>query len=283
MSEFSRGGSPSPLQLRPEERARMENVIRSHPLTANHAWQNEFLTRPPPEVVQHFNTMPPTSDAAFMDVLSSRLTHYEQWSPAGNYWNSEMSSPSVMTDPKGKSKMVELDDNKWEEEFRAFEDSMKDEQANKAIDDELNAHENEQFFGDFHSIWNGIRAEEAEKLAGGDGDYMDRFNDENFDTTDIFDGKPDLGDYLFEPDNPYMNHPDPFAEGVRLMEVGGSLSEAALAFEAVCQLQSNRVDGWTYLGTVQAQNEKELAAIRALEQAIRLDESNLPALMVWTL
>jgi len=53
-----------------------------------------------------------------------------------------------------------------------------------------------------------------------------------------------------------------------------------LAFEAVCQLQPDNVKGWTYLGAVQAQNEKELAAIRALEQAIRLDESNLPALMV---
>lgn len=176
--------------------------------------------------------------------------------------------------------MMELDETKWEEQFRAFEDSMKDDEANKAISDELNAHENEQFFGDFQSIWNGIRAEEAEQMGNGEGDFMDRFTDDVFDQNDIFDGKPDLGDYLFEPDNPYMTHRDPFNEGMRLMEVGGSLSEAALCFEAVCQLEPKRVDGWTYLGTVQAQNEKELAAIRALEQAIRLDEANLPALMV---
>ena len=249
----------------------MENAFRTHPMTANHTWQNEFLTRPPPEVAQHFHTMPPASDAAFMRDFGAR---FDMYSGPGMY------SPPIMTDLKGKSKMVELDDTKWEEQFRAFEDSMKDDEANKAIDDELNAQESEQFFGDFQSIWNGIRAEDAEKLAAGDTDFLDRFNDESFDTSDIFDGKPDLGDYLFEPDNPYMNHPDPFAEGVRLMEVGGSLSEAALCFEAVCQLESKRVDGWTYLGAVQAQNEKELAAIRALEQAIRLDESNLPALMV---
>jgi tetratricopeptide (TPR) repeat protein len=191
-----------------------------------------------------------------------------------------MYSPPMMTDMKRKGKMVQLDDKHWEEQFRAFEDSMKDDEANKAIDEELNTQESEQFFGDFQSIWNGIRAEEAEKLAGGDMDFMDRFNEEVFDSNDLSTGKPDLGDYLFEPENPYMDHPDPFVEGVRLMEVGGSLSEAALAFEAVCQLQSTRVDAWTYLGTVQAQNEKELAAIRALEQSIRLDESNLPALMV---
>lgn len=270
MSEFSRSGSASPLQLRPEERSRMENAFQAHPATANHAWKNEFLTRPPPEVALHFNTMPPTSDAAFMRDFGAR---FDMYSGHGMY------APPVMTDLKGKSKMVELDDNKWEEQFRAFEDSMKDDEANKAIDDQLNEQESEQFFGDWNSIWNGIQAEEAEKMTG-DMDFMDQFNEEGFDNSDIFDGKPDLGDYLFEPDNPYMNHPDPFAEGVRLMEVGGSLSEAALAFEAVCQLESMRVEGWTYLGTVQAQNEKELAAIRALEQAIRLDESNLSALMV---
>ena len=118
-------------------------------------------------------------------------------------------------------------------------------------------------------------------MENGEGDFMDRFTDDVFDQNDVFDGKPDLGDYLFEPDNPYMTHQDPFKEGIRLMEVGGSLSEAALCFEAICQLQPKDVDGWTYLGTVQAQNEKELAAIRALEQAIRLDEANLPALMVF--
>jgi peroxin-5 len=274
MSEFSRSGSASPLQLRPEERARMENAFLAHPLTTNHTWQSEFLARPPPEVTQHFHTMPPASDTAFMRDFTAR---YDMYSGPGIY------SPPLMTDIKGKQKMVELDDKKWEEQFRAFEDNMKDDEANKAIDEELNTQESQQFFGDFESIWNGIRAEEAEKLAAGDMDFLDRYTEETFDSNDVFDGRPDLGDYLFEPDNPYMNHPDPFTEGIRLMEVGGSLSEAALAFEAVCQLESNRVDGWTYLGTVQAQNEKELAAIRALEQAIRLDESNLPALMVCTL
>jgi tetratricopeptide (TPR) repeat protein len=248
----------------------MENAFRTHPITANPTWQSEFLTRPPPEVAQHFHTMPPASDAAFMRDFGAR---FDMYSGPGMY------SPPVIADLKGKSKMVELDDHKWEEQFRAFEDSMKDDEAKDAIDDELNAQESEQFFGDFESIWNGIRDEESEKLAGEDIDFMDGYK-LNFDMVDKWDGKPDLGDYLFEPDNPYMNHPDPFAEGVRLMEVDGLLSEAALAFEAVCQLDSERVDGWTYLGTVQAQNEKELAAIRALEQAIRLDESNLSALMV---
>jgi hypothetical protein len=253
----------------------MENAFGATSRTASHPWQNDFLNRPPPEVAQHFHTVPAASDAAFMQDFGSRFNMY---APPMNS-DLGMYSPPMM-DMKGKGKMVELDEKHWEEQFRAFEDTMKDDEANKAIDKELDAQESQQFFGDFQSIWNGIRAEEAERLEGGDVDFIDRFNDEIFDSNDVFDGKPDLGDYLFEPENPYMSHPDPFTEGIRLMEVGGSLSEAALAFEAVCQLESTRVDGWTHLGMVQAQNEKELAAIRALEQAIRLDEGNLSALMV---
>ena len=249
----------------------MESAFRAHPISGNPGWQTEFMNHPPPEAAQHFHTMPAASDAAFVRDVGS---HFNMYSAPGMY------SAPVMADIKGKGKMIELDEKNWEEEFRAFEDSVKDEEANKAIDQELDAHESEQFFGDFQSIWNGIRAEEAEKFPPGDIDFLDRFNDESFDSSDIFDGKPDLGDYLFEPDNPYMEHPNAFAEAVRLFQSGGSLSEAALAFEAVCQRESKRVEAWTYLGTVQAQNEKELAAIRALEQAIRLDEGNLSALMV---
>jgi peroxin-5 len=265
ISEFNHSHSPSPLPLYPEERARMENAFRAHPLSANHTWQNDFLDHPPPEVAQHFHTMPATSDAAFMRDFT--------YSGPGIY------SPPLMSDLKGKNKMVELDNTKWEEQFRAFEDSMKDDEANKAIDEELSTQEGEQFFGDFQSIWNGIRAEEEANYDTENVDFLG-FTDSTIDSQDVFDGKPDLGDYLFEPDNPYLNHPDPYSEGLRLLEAGGSLSEAALAFEAGCQMDSTRVEGWTHLGTIQAQNEKELAAIRALEQAIRLDESNMPALMV---
>lgn len=249
----------------------MESTFLANSTISNQAWQAEFLARPTPEVAHHFQPLSPSADMAFVPGFPSRFNISP---PPAIY------SPPVATDIKGKQKMVELDDGKWEEQFRAFEQNMKDDEANKAIDTELDAQESQQFFGDFESIWKGIRAEEAENLASREGDIVDRFTDDVFDSNDLFEGRPDLGDYLFEPDNPYMEHPDPFSEGMRLAESGGSLSEAALCFEAVCQREPKRVEGWTMLGSVQAQNEKELAAIRALEQAIRLDESSLPALMV---
>ncbi len=72
---------------------------------------------------------------------------------------------------------------------------------------------------------------------------------------------------------------DPFQEGIRLMEEGGNLSLAALAFEAAAQKNPDHVEAWVNLGSAQAQNEKEEAAIRALEHALKLDPNNLAALM----
>ena len=52
------------------------------------------------------------------------------------------------------------------------------------------------------------------------------------------------------------------------METGGSLTKAALAFEAAVQQDDQYDLAWESLGHVQAQNEKEGAAIKALEKAL---------------
>ncbi|CAG8533489.1 2725_t:CDS:2 [Diversispora eburnea] len=89
----------------------------------------------------------------------------------------------------------------------------------------------------------------------------------------------ELGEYEFEHDNHYLNSENPQQEGLKLMESGETLSEVALAFEAAIQKDPNNFDAWVLLGNTQAQNEKEEAAIRALQKAVELDGNNLPALM----
>lgn len=113
------------------------------------------------------------------------------------------------------------------------------------------------------------------------------------------DGYPRLGSYRFDNRNPFVSHEDPLSEGLRLLSSGGSLADAALLFEVATQREvtggtggeSNEVDAqlrhkseaWRRLGEAQAMNERETQAIRALEEAIRLDEGNLEAYMVsWT-
>lgn len=99
--------------------------------------------------------------------------------------------------------------------------------------------------------------------------------------TDIdgFNNAPHLGNYLFEENNVFMDVPNAFEEGQKIMREGGNLSLAALAFEAAVQKDQDFVEAWVALGQAQAQNEKESPAIRALEKALELDPSNLDALM----
>ncbi|EPS31530.1 hypothetical protein PDE_06485 [Penicillium oxalicum 114-2] len=175
------------------------------------------------------------------------------------------------TQDKGKGRMVELDDENWEAQFAEMEtagnETKIDEEANAAMEAELN--------------------ELDRKLAeeGGDFDVTDSVHVGDLGDWDGFDSlntrfrDPQLGDYMFEQDNVYSAVTNPFEEGVKIMREGGNLSLAALAFEAAVQKDPQHVQAWTMLGSAQAQNEKELPAIRALEQALKIDPGNLDALM----
>ncbi|GAK64567.1 peroxisomal targeting signal-1 receptor [Moesziomyces antarcticus] len=111
------------------------------------------------------------------------------------------------------------------------------------------------------------------------------------------DGYPRLGNYRRSQQNPFEAHSDPLSEGLRLLANGGNLSDAALLFEAATQRDTpggtggevergevdrsrrERSEAWRRLGECQAMNEKEAQAIRALEEAIKIDENNLEAYM----
>ncbi|KAJ8061565.1 hypothetical protein OCU04_009377 [Sclerotinia nivalis] len=167
---------------------------------------------------------------------------------------------------KGKGKMVELDDQNWEEQFKQIDLQGKELEESLAAEGELNemdremtgeASLNDMNIGEFGQ-WDGFDAV---------GIHQSPFRD------------PQLGDYMFEKENIFQDITNPFDEGVRIMHEGGNLSLAALAFEAAVQKDSQHIDAWVLLGLAQAQNEKETPAIRALEQAMKVDPMNLTALM----
>ncbi|CAO1630780.1 unnamed protein product [Sympodiomycopsis kandeliae] len=139
-------------------------------------------------------------------------------------------------------------------------------------------------------------------IAGGDGGLFDTGGLDG--TEDQFldgfgtigaDGYPRLGTYRLSQQNPYMEHADPLSEGLNLLSSGGSLQDATLAFEAatakpqtggtggevgeVDRERRARSEAWRRLGEAQAMNERETQAIRALEEAVRVDEGNLEAYM----
>ena len=211
----------------------------------------------------------------------------------GPMMSMQRSSENVV-EGKGKGRMVELDDKNWEEQFAEMDavrqEGRLDDEANAAMEEELDGLDrsvpSETLNGDFESIWRGIQAEQAANR-----DLLDEFHDplnlsdgdpwSNFDSLGTHGGfrDPQLGDYLFEEDNIFRATADPYNEGVRIMSEAGNLSLAALAFEAAVQKNPEHVSAWVALGSAQAQNEKETPAIRALEQALKLDPNSLTALM----
>jgi peroxin-5 len=196
---------------------------------------------------------------------------------------------------KGKGKMVELDDENWEAQFAQIDLQGQEQEQNDAIERELNEMDRSVLesetneYGDFESIWRGIQAETAaaREMVSEENMATEGIQMGDFDQWDGFDGlgthaamrDPQLGEYMFEEENLFKDVLNPFDEGVRIMDEGGNLSLAALAFEAAVQKDPQHVEAWCLLGSAQAQNEKETPAIRALEQALKIDPNNLSALM----
>ncbi|KAL2146275.1 hypothetical protein VTI28DRAFT_4571 [Corynascus sepedonium] len=198
---------------------------------------------------------------------------------------------------KGKGKVVELDENQWEEQFKRMElhDQQQHEEKDEAqaMEPELDQMDekllhSETGYGDLESIWRGIQAEQEamkdlddieDNFAKFDSSYFGGDNLNDWGLSNRFGADPVIQDYLFEEENLFQDQLNPFDEGVRIMNEGGNLSLAALAFEAAVQKNPDHVEAWVYLGSAQAQNEKEEAAIRALEHALKLDPNNLAALM----
>ncbi|KAF9918490.1 Peroxisomal membrane signal receptor PTS1 [Lobosporangium transversale] len=234
------------FELSPEEEAAFSAAFQQHQ-PAPHEWQEEFLQR------EHVvGEMPPEFEAAFQKNFD---------------WAKEFE----LVEGKGKGRA--LDNASWEAQFETAQRDTEAANATKSANP-INFDEHEQL----EDLWNTLR----DNLTDTD-DVQNILDDPSSWETEFSDlsaiAAPQLGPYTFESNNPYLTHPDPMAEGIRLTEEGGSLSEAALAFEAAVQQDESNSRAWMMLGNVQAQNEKEEPAIRALEKAVQVDANNLDAYM----
>ncbi|CAO3595763.1 unnamed protein product [Absidia cylindrospora] len=258
-AEFGHQG-PRIWELKPDEEAAMEKAFEESRLAAGHnasAWREEFMNHPE---VAHMN---PHQVAEFEQAFQR---HFD--------WSAEFSAVEGVGG-KGKDRMIQLNNNAgWEEQFAAFD-------GTKQQDGETAAQEGEATTLDpsdlaqFEDMWENVR----ESMFNEGDNWEEDFNNfsSNINGQSIY--KPDLGEYVFEVVNHYMEHPDPMAEGLRLLEHGTSLNETALAFEAAVQKDPLNSEAWMHLGNIQAQNEKEEPAIRALEKAVETNPGNFSALM----
>lgn len=70
---------------------------------------------------------------------------------------------------------------------------------------------------------------------------------------------------MFNEQNPLKEVSNPLEEGLKRREEG-DLPTAVLLFEAEVQAHPDSVQGWLLLGTTQADNEQDGAAIAALHK-----------------
>ncbi|KAJ3335563.1 Peroxisomal membrane signal receptor PTS1 [Gonapodya sp. JEL0774] len=229
-------------------------------------WQQEFLRQQPAQ--------PMPQDFREFDQIFAQHGGAQSQGPeiSEQDWAAQFAqAENVAVEDKGKGKAVEVEPQSWEAEFAQAEG--------------INFGESEDAFMErFNEIWQKHGDAGMVEPKAWEEEFDDYYpgGSGNNDMTGLFDPDPvtaPLQPYTFEPDNPYLNHPDPLAEGLRLWNEGGQLSAAALAFEAAAQKDPNDARAWMLLGQVQAENEKEDPAIAALQRAVKEDNGNLPALM----
>ncbi|EGG11728.1 uncharacterized protein MELLADRAFT_76645 [Melampsora larici-populina 98AG31] len=194
------------------------------------------------------------------------------------------------------SQLIELSDENWEAEFakvgisdrsetKADESVGQTEQNRRAVDEESSSREEEleleeaddaAFMRSLETTWKNLNLTGSinESELHGWSEEFEKLNSE-YHSSSILNSE-NIADFLKDPKpypyqtehNPYKDLEDPLEEGKRLISMGAPLSEAALAFEAACQLNPNRGEAWRMLGETNAADEKEFLAIKAFEKAI---------------
>ncbi|XP_043926321.1 PEX5-related protein [Protopterus annectens] len=84
--------------------------------------------------------------------------------------------------------------------------------------------------------------------------------------------------YYFHTDNPFKDLPNAFEEGIRKLKEG-DLPNSILLLESAVLQENYDAEAWQLLGTTQAENENEQAAIVALQRCLEIQPNNLKALM----
>ncbi|TPX58846.1 hypothetical protein CcCBS67573_g09126 [Chytriomyces confervae] len=235
----------------------------------NQSMGGPMMQMPSAIMQQQHQHQHPVHDAAFEQEWSTQFSRFEE-----------------LEEPLAKGKEPIHQQHKHEP---ADLESWQDEFAKLDLEGATDA-ERDEMMAKMSEIWNELKnSEQAEQAKAGiqnpwDGEFEDFVNGDGFGGAEVVDPDPVTAPwtaYKFEPENPFLGNPDALAVGRQILDSpGGSLSQAALAFEAACQMNhAENSEAWMYLGKVQAENEKEDAAIIALQRSVQLDPQNLPALM----
>lgn len=230
-------------------------------LALSENWAEEFLA-----AEQTVDTTQDFSESDWSKEFIAEVTDPLSVSPAK--WAEEYLEQSEEKLWLGDFEKQKSEEEKWVEEYRP-EDELRmaaNEFLSKVDDPKFSNSESDVDF------WDKLQAE-WEEMAKRDAEVHPWLTDFEELSSSSFDKG-----YKFEEDNPLKDHPHAFEEGLKRLQEG-DLPNAVLLFEAAVQQQPDHMEAWQYLGTTQAENEQELAAISALRRCLELKPDNLTALM----
>ncbi|XP_048580653.1 peroxisomal targeting signal 1 receptor isoform X2 [Nematostella vectensis] len=176
------------------------------------------------------------------------------------------------TDPKiANSKVVDArtgqevtdessEAQEWVADYEKF--SAEGDWASEFMQAGASSREDVDFWDNLQGEWESLVRQDGDEAHSWFTDYEEETNKE----------------YKFEEDNPLLDHPNPFEEGLKKLKEGDLIS-AILLFEAEVRQNPEHAEAWQYLGTSQAENEQDIAAISALNRCVDLQPGNLEALM----
>ncbi|XP_067658624.1 peroxisomal targeting signal 1 receptor-like isoform X2 [Haliotis asinina] len=259
-------------EMREIEESEMKHMPHRAPgiaeLASDANWAEEFLTA--------------ENMAAASGDWVKEFQAGQQAAAADTKWAEEYLEPTLDKTWSEQYEREQLDDTKWIDEYHQSSDLEKT--ANDllgSVDDpkfsnsEAGASVTDKWAEEFAEF----SANQAEPEAFWDNlqkhwEDVDR-NDSQPWLTEFEQSEP-YKTYNFEADNPLLDHPNPFAAGMEKLGQG-DIPNAVLLFEAAVKKDDSHMEAWQYLGTSQAENENEPAAIAALKRCLELSPTNLTA------
>jgi len=222
-------------------------------LLDNTKWVDEFSTKS-----AHDKELEDTANALLGSVNDPKINNSEFMKFVKKIGDGEI---SIKDNQVVTSSGEEVADN-WAQDFHT-------QQGAKSLTDKW-----EEEFADFS----------AAAQDQGDGEFWDKLqktwedvkDDEGHPWLTDYEQAKAFKDYAFESENGLLDHENPFQEGVARLEAG-DVPSAVLLFEAAVQKDPAHAEAWQYLGTTQATNEQEAAAIAALRKCVELAPDNLTA------
>lgn len=180
----------------------------------------------------------------FLDNQPPQLTRSVSGQQTGNDFFKEIEVQKATT-----AKEPEED---WAEAF----------QESKKAEEEFNDQYNKEFWDKLQDEWKKLSEENTEHPWLNEySDYYDPYKE-----------------YKFDDNNPMMGIDNALEKGKTFLQ-NGDIPSAVLCFEAAVKQEPDNAEAWQYLGTTQAENEKDPNAIVALKKSLELNPINQKVLM----